>query len=351
MNINKTDSEFTTNTTASSDDSSIFMGVCTFYAIIQIAVLTPGIVIGNTFMILAILVFFRLHLHTNYLLFSRSCADLIVGLVTCPLFTAFYMDGPTGRLHSSRPACLTWIASTLIGFGASILNSLVIVVDRYIAVCRPLQHAQVQKFCVVVVVLSVLWGFVIILTLIIILPNVDTFDQKTKCGIFTTLTNVHAPLLVFVFLASCLLGLTVMYLKILFKIRRYRKRISSTSLVLHCKSFNKLEKDARDSELTVIYFFIFNLLWVPYLMAASLKFTNVSSKFADLVRQGALLLGFSSSMVSPLAYAIIKNNFRIAYILLLVTPITRWSRIRYFDLVRKSSSRRHSSKKRKILVA
>ncbi|XP_061697536.1 trace amine-associated receptor 13c-like [Syngnathoides biaculeatus] len=96
----------------------------------------------NLFVIFAISYFRQLHTPTNLLLLSLSVSDLLVGLVLMPV-EIIYIE--TCWLLGNVACALYYVADYIIT-SASVANMVLISVDRYVAICKPLSYlSQVTK--------------------------------------------------------------------------------------------------------------------------------------------------------------------------------------------------------------
>lgn len=116
------------------------------YGIVILAILagllTIYTIVSNLMVIIAFRVNKKLHTLSNYCLVSLAVSDLTVGVFLMPMFTVYLFIGywPLGEL-----ACHVWLSLDYGLCAASVVNLLVIAIDRLLSVTRPLTYRRTPR--------------------------------------------------------------------------------------------------------------------------------------------------------------------------------------------------------------
>uniref|UniRef100_A0A3Q0RJ46 Muscarinic acetylcholine receptor n=1 Tax=Amphilophus citrinellus TaxID=61819 RepID=A0A3Q0RJ46_AMPCI len=94
-------------------------------------------IIGNVLVVVSFKVNRQLKTVNNYFLLSLAVADLIIGVISMNLYTAYLV---MGYWAMGNWACDLWLTIDYVASNASVMNLLVISFDRYFSVTRPLTY-------------------------------------------------------------------------------------------------------------------------------------------------------------------------------------------------------------------
>jgi hypothetical protein len=149
----------------------------------------PIIIIGNLLVIISFFKFKRLQKTTEMFICSLALSDLSLGLITLPLYAWFYTDP---QIRSNKTLCLLKYSSVICSLSSSLVNMVVIAVDRYLSIIRPLQYPVLMTKQKAKFIISGIWIYHCI---ICSLPSLgwNTYNKYngTVCDFFVVLPKSY----------------------------------------------------------------------------------------------------------------------------------------------------------------
>jgi len=156
------------------------------------AVLTIVTILGNIFVIVAYNADRQLQMLSNRFLISLAVADISVGIISMPMYTLYLQMGywPLGPL-----VCDLWLCMDYTMSSASVTNLLVICLDRFLSIRKPIEYRIKRTKRVVDSMICVAWIISIALWTpwIIAWPYIDGYRliPDTECYVQFLVTNTY----------------------------------------------------------------------------------------------------------------------------------------------------------------
>ncbi|KAH3852181.1 hypothetical protein DPMN_094680 [Dreissena polymorpha] len=186
----------------------------TIFAVVTVA--------GNILVIIAFKRDRRLRILSNYFLVSLAVTDTAIGLVSIPLYSVYVLIGywPLGAV-----VCDIWLFLDNSLSNASAAHLLVICLDRYLGVFRPLVHRRRRSPKIVCIMIALAW----IIPVFIWAPSIFSWQYiegqrtvpATECNvqfmlsypsitIVTSLMGFYIPMLIMIVLYMCIFRKTLL---------------------------------------------------------------------------------------------------------------------------------------------
>ena len=249
---------------------------------------------GNGFIIFLVCSKRQLRIKTNAFVVSLAVADFCFGMSVVP--PMFFCEIATGCNAQSY-----WMKSLRLLFSyASVTNLCSLVMDRYIAVVKPLKYLTVITRRRVIQMVSLSWGIQVAVRMVDIL-NWSIFKTLLLLDIMAWISVIF-----FEFLPCFLLivGLISMSL-VIFKHDRATRTIAKQLRFNHCVSFKTQEKSAAKIMAVVIGLFLLCYgFYIRCTFAHILKTGNCNNEEYKIT---VLVL---NSAVNPVAYALYKKDIK-----------------------------------------
>ena len=341
-----------------------------------------AVIVGNIYVILAVALFREMRTLTNGLIVSLASADILVAIIVMPI--SLHNEMMKGYWTLGQWVCDFWITSDVFCCTASILNIVVIAVDRYWLITRNVRYTHNTTFgrkraCICMVMLAWMLSGLISASPLFgwktgkerADPAACLISQDLTYTVFSTFGAFWFPLFV----------ILIVYLKI-FRIARRRAIIRAKARAIHpsvqstvmtemngkatraCArasdsgsppgspsrnleaplngearnqrngrtsrgSRQKFRSRTRNSARTlglIIGGFVF--CWLPFFVIATIMpFCSVcQGELPAFVPSVVLWLGYSNSLINPAIYAIWDKNFRRSFRRLTHCDV-RWSNV------------------------
>lgn len=310
---------------------------------IILGLLILATIIGNIFVISAILIDKNLRTVGNYLVLSLAIADLMVACLVMPLSA---VNEVNQEWTLGPELCDIWTFCDVLCCTASILHLLSIAVDRYWAVTN-VDYARQRNACQIYLMILFVWITAIVISVAPVFGWKDPDFKKRvvedkKClvsqdlsyQIFATFSSFYLPLII----------ILILYWRIYQVARkRIRRRPRNKAMFLiklqddkqitecrtnnkfgkllilakrekkKCKETSEFKREKKAAKTLAIITGVFVICWLPFFVMALIMPICNSCQPNDYIFSFLLWLGYVNSMINPIIYTIFSPDFRRAF--------------------------------------
>lgn len=291
------------NKTSDAKTIPLYRSKSLVFAFIALYVLLALLVIaGNTLVVVA---FRKIRLRTaiNMFFVSLAISDLLVGAVSIPLW--MYNLACPYFISCGNPKVL--VTDFYQGFDifsalASISNLVAISVERYLAICWPVQH-RVSSFTRYYLMIIATWSYSLIVTAVYSMDLGPTWKEQNYRGSLVFAAGFVVPLIV----------ITAMYSSIYRSVRNMNahwKRTNAKQSALR----KSVQREKRTATTVCIVTVLFVVAWLPFFVVSLLWSFHRSSlpteggfiRLMDFIKW----MHYSNSAVNPVVYAYRSEEIR-----------------------------------------
>ncbi|XP_061099291.1 trace amine-associated receptor 1-like [Conger conger] len=266
-------------------------------------------VCGNLLVIISISHFKQLHSPTNLLILSLALTDWFLGAFVMPysmirsVENCWYFGETTCKMHSSFDMMMTI---------TSILHLCLISVDRYWAICKPLQYKTLVSMQKVAALIGITWlfsfgfGFGVILSKMNIVGMEELFINACTGTCIVFFNKEGGLMAAFVGFFIPYTVMIALYMKIFFvakvQARKINCSMAMTRVRLVKKNCTSEQREKKAAKTLGIVLGVFLLCWLPYgMMLIVDPFFHFSTPAVIFDALG--WLGHFNSACNPLVYA------------------------------------------------
>ncbi|XP_073333035.1 trace amine-associated receptor 13c-like [Pagrus major] len=269
-----------------------------------ITVLTVAL---NLLVIISISHFRQLHTPTNLLLLSLAISDLLVGLLVMPVEMMCFIE--SCWLLGDLMCALYYIISFILT-SASVGNMVLISIDRYVAICHPLQYPNEITRSRVEVCVCVCWACSLLYNGLILKDQLRRPDRHNSCHgeCLVVINYVSGTIdLVFTFIGPCSV-IIVLYMRVfIVAVSQARAMQSHVTVIAGGTVTVTAKKSEKKAARTLgIVILVFLMTFCPYYYP-SLAGQDISNSTSYWVIVSWLLF---NSCLNPLIYAFFYPWFR-----------------------------------------
>ena len=262
---------------------------CTFVVLIILLA-----VFGNVLVILAFKRFRRIRHVTNYFVVSLAVTDILVAMVSMPVWVAHIIAGPS--LFSSKPLLQQlWTVTDIMVSVASIWHLTFVSIDRYLCITGPLHYHRRMTVKRAIVILVTIWCYSIVVGSL-----GPTFWNSDLYTLVIIVLNYAVPVIIILFA----------YVNI-FRAARYQAKQIDLTINGKSKRFS-LSAELKAAKTLGVVIGAFIVCWSPF-FALNLNYYICRCPPPPLVVSVAKWMHYGNSMLNPLIYGLMNKDFRYAF--------------------------------------
>ncbi|XP_029012089.1 trace amine-associated receptor 9-like [Betta splendens] len=259
----------------------------------------------NLLVIVSISHFRQLHTSTNLLLLSLAVSDFLVGLIVMP-FQILLIE-PCWFLGDL--VCTLYFFVPYITISASVVNMVLISVDRYVAICDPFSYATTFSQKAVKLCILLCWLYCVMYSFMILSDNLNQPGRFNSCygECVIVLNGVLDLVLGFIIPISAIIILYVRVFAVaVSQARSMRSHVAAVKLQRSLTvTVRKSEiKAAKTLGVTVVVFLM--CYCPPYCVSISGYNLTIGTSLNDFL----IFLLLSNSCLNPLIYTFLYPWFR-----------------------------------------
>ena len=285
-------------------------GGTAFCAAMYTLICVAGLV-GNGMVIFVVLRYTKMKTVTNMYILNLAVADLcfLIGLPFL-IVTSLLKSWVFGTF-----TCKLFYIATSINWFTSVFTLTVMGADRYLAVCHPIRSMRYRTPLISRIVCIVVWTVSLLVMLPIMLYATTVTNPengKVSCTIIWPGDQIIPAELAFIWYGF-LLGFAIPVALIIVFYTLVVIRLRTVGPKKKSKERKKSHRKVTKMVLTVIAVYV--ICWLPYwIFQVVLTFSAGMPSWAYRVFQVITMMSYANSMLNPLLYAFLSENFRKAFI-------------------------------------
>ena len=252
---------------------------------------------GNALVILAFKRNTKIRTVTNYFVVSLAVADILIALVSMPIWAAYLMSG----VELKQGLLKVWTFMDILCGVASIINLTAISIERYFCITYPLSYHTTMTSVKAITTIIIIWIFSIIMSsLKIILWKLP----PPKYELMVVISCFFVPLII----------MCTTY-RFIFKTARFQARQIALMINGNVKNF-LLASEMRAAKTLAVVMGAFVISWGPFFIINIVWGFCTQCVTPDSVVV-AKWMHYSNSVFNPIVYACMNKEFRKAFCIIL----------------------------------
>ena len=264
-------------------------------------------IVVNVFVVLLMRKFEYLRTETNVCLASLACSDFLCGIAVTPMVISCTVKY---RLE----VCLVMDLSQRFIAISTIMHLFIIALERYAMICHPMTYSRLVTKGRIIALLAGIWCFALLscfiqLTWILSVKDIENSVDLQKTEIIYDL--------VWVFLLFCfpLIVILFAYTRILLIVRKQLNEIAKQINQLRSRNVSLIQKRRERKAIfvhgTMVVLFI--ATWFSYILTGLAYDIGVPLIVPRELENFLAILRHCSSLINPLLYSFLKEDFKRAY--------------------------------------
>ena len=288
-----------------------------FRIIIQL-LYVPVIVVGSILIMATIYLLKKLHTPHDFVLFAIAVVDLIIGVVTCPLYLLKVFPETADIVGDNRWACILISGVRVIIARVAFDLLTLMCIDRFLMIWKPIWYRnRVTKRVIIITILSVLVFRVIELLVFICLNFIYQQDMEwspASCKKYIFGPTLFATVGDVLFYVEIVLSCGLCIKAIIIALRRHNNRAEDYGEYKRVK-FNVI--------LMSSLMFLFLILWLPTAIQIISHYTSYTIN-TPILNDLSRAIRFINSGLNAFVYAVTRPVYRTSFKCLLTTPPWEW---------------------------
>ncbi|XP_014678298.1 PREDICTED: alpha-1A adrenergic receptor-like [Priapulus caudatus] len=270
-------------------------------------------ILANLLVILAVTRTSHLQEPAHKLIANLAVADFLMGVQGIFVeSTTFLIEFPP------KIICLGHVSLVTLWALASTNSLIVINIDRFIAISRPLHYYQIVTPRVILVMVVLAWSFAFFASVMTLIGNRWQPDQPCMYDTVTSRTSLICSSLV---IGTCGVAIISIYAYMMMIAKPHQQQIQqepsssgSQEAVATGKSFSvELAKHLKLAKTFGIVVGAVFVCWVPYIIMMLLSIADVYHDTVGVARGLGYLLAYSNSCMNFFIYAAKSSQFRVVF--------------------------------------
>ncbi|XP_044068080.1 trace amine-associated receptor 13c-like isoform X1 [Siniperca chuatsi] len=259
----------------------------------------------NLLVIISISHFRQLHTPTNLLLLSLAVSDFLVGLLVMPF--QILQTEPCWLLGDL--VCVLYYFVPFITICASVVNMVLISVDRYVAICDPLHYPTKITQKRVQICIFLCWGYSIFYNIVLLYDNLKQPGMYRSCYGECVITIIGAVDLVLSFVIPITAIITLYVRVFVVAVSQARAMRSHNAAVALKRSATVTAKksEMKAARTLGVVVVVFLMCYCPFYCVSLTGYNLVTGSSSEVFM---LFLIFCNSCLNPVIYAFFYPWFR-----------------------------------------